>query len=314
MSLRIKIKQAVKIVADAIENFVINVGDTIGGAMEMVGDANNDALNWFGKIIGAKPFFAWLGGIIKGVFSIIGVIIKGAFGIIAGIIGSFIKIFAGIITFEFSLILESLWDISSPMIGTIIIGIAKIISLIQSFFYAQDFERPLAEDEKAKLSIVYKNSLNYYVIRIIEGHSGLFGISSRPFTLGNTIYTKSSSFSIDVLIHESTHVWQYQQTGNRYASDAIAAQWFIKDGYNWEKEIKDRNKTNWQDFNKEAQAGFIEDLWVFGVLRDVAETIIQSQSGSFFTANNTSSFGYFEVHGKNYSTLANEAVITIENS
>jgi hypothetical protein len=306
-----KIKKAVKKAADAVEDFVNDVGDAAGDAVEAVGDAINDGLNWIGEKIGGKAIFSWLGGIIKGVFSIVGAVIKGVFGIVGGILGGIIKVVGGIFTGQGGLILEGLWDMFSPVFGTIIVVLGKLVALVQSIIPIQGFERPLTEKEKSELKRIFKTSLNYYVIRIIEGRAGLFGINSRPFTLGNTIYMKTKTFPVDLLAHETTHVWQYQQNGNRYTSDALAAQWFIPDAYNWEREINVRNKSNWTEFNAEAQAAFIQDLWKFGKLRDAIGNIMETGNGAFFDADDTKTFSFFEVNGLEYTDIANEAVKTV---
>jgi len=308
-----KIKKGVKKVADAVEDFVNDVCDAVGDAVEAVGDAINDGLNWIGDKVGGKPFFSWLGGIFKGLFSIVGAVIKGIFGIVGGILSGIIKIVGGIFTWQGGLILEGIWDIFSPIIGTIIVVVGKVVAFVQSIFYAQGFERPLNEQEKSDLKRVFKTSLNYYVIRIIEGHSGLFGFNPRPFTLGNTIYMKTDTFDTGLLVHETTHVWQYQQTGNRYASDAIAAQWFVPDEYNWRREITVRNKNDWSDFNNEAQAAFLEDVWNHGELRDPAGTPLQTGNGAFYDADWEKRLGYFEDGGNNYTDIARRAVRTVRN-
>lgn len=308
MGLWSKIKKAVKKAANAVEDFVNDVGDAVGVTIEGIGVGINDALSWIGGKIGGKPFFSWLGGVIKGAFSFVGAVIKGAFGMVGGILGGPIKIIGGIFTWQGGVILEGIWDICSPFFGTIIIVVGKLIALVQSIFYLQGFERPLTDAEKSALERIFKHSLNYYVIRIIEGNAGLFGLNSRAFTLSNTIYLKTDFFSISLLVHETTHIWQYQHTNNRYASDALTAQWFIADAYNWEREINDRKKTNWVEFNNEAQAEFIEDLWKLGKLRDGTGTTIQTGNGSFFNADAKKTFGYFKVGGVDYTSIAMEAV------
>ena len=46
------------------------------------------------------------------------------------------------------------------------------------------------------------------------------------------------------------YVWQYQNIGARYSSDALYAQAFVDDEYSWEAEVN-RGNENWADFNKE---------------------------------------------------------------
>ena len=303
MSLAGKIKDAAKKVGDAIEDFVNDVGDAAGNAVEAAGNGIKDFLNWVGGKVGGKPIFSWLGGAIKGVFSVVGAGIKGVLGIAGGILGGGIKVVGGILTGRGSLILEGLWDIGSPTLGMIIVVSGKVVSMLQSIFYLQGFERPLTDHEKLQLERVFKDSLNYYVIRIIEGHAGLFGLSSRAFTLGNTLYMKTKTFPIDLLVHETTHVWQYQQTGDRYASDALTAQWFVSDAYDWEKEITVRSKVQWTEFNNEAQAEFFEDLWKSGVLRDSSGATLQAGDGAFFDADAKDNFGRFGTCQRQWDTL-----------
>jgi len=306
-----KIQSKVKNTAVTIEDFVNNIGDVIGNAIQTIGDGIHDGLELGGKKIVGKPIFSWLGGIFKGMFSMVSAVIIGVFGITGGIAGGLIKIFGGIFTGQSSLILKGFWDMFSPIVGTIIVVVGKIIAFVQSIFYAQAFERPLTEDEKLQLKKVFKKELNYYVIRVIEGHCGLFGLSPRAFTLGNTIYLKTHKFSIDLLVHETTHAWQYQRTGNRYTSDAVAAQWVVKDGYNWRKEIDERKKTNWIEFNVEAQAQFIQDIWRLGELRDNEEKVLERRNGSFYDADGKKKIGHFKIRDSDYTGIANAAVKTI---
>jgi len=301
-------------VAEGVERFANKLGDGLGNAVDTIGCAINDGLYKMGDTIGVKSIFLWFGGIIKGIFSIIGALVIGVFGIVGGIVGGGIKVIGGIFTGKGSVIQEGFWDVFSPIIGTIIVLVGKIIAFVQSVFYAQDFERPLTENEKLQLKKVFKNELNYYVIRVIEGHCGLFGLSSRAFTLGNTIYLKTHTFGTDLLVHETTHAWQYQRTGNRYTSDAVAAQWVVKDGYNWEKEVKERNKTDWIEFNVEAQAQFIQDIWRSGQLQDMDGTTLKRRNGVFFDADDVNKVGHFKVRGTNYTGIADAAVKTIRKN
>ena len=313
MSLRSDIRQSFRKTADLTENFINAIGNKIGYPVEVIGDGIDDALNWIGSKFGPNPIFSWLGSILKGIFPFIGATIKGIFGIIGGFLGGLTKNLGGIFTWKKSLFLEGLWDLFSPLMGALIVMLGKLVAWVQSIFFAQDFERPLTKSEKAQLNRVFKNSINYYVIRIIEGHSGLFGLNKRPFGLGNTIYMKTKAFPVDLLVHETVHAWQYQRRGNRYASDALTAQWFVEgSAYDWEKEINERGKINWSTFNKEAQAEFIQDIWKYGELRDSAGTIIVTGNGSFYNADGVEQVGYFEYKGKDYTSIALEAIKIVQ--
>src|SRR5690606_36153770 len=226
----------------------------------------------------------------------------------AAALGSVIKITGGILTAQSPIIFQGFWDLISPVMGSIILILGKFIALVQSLFFLQDFERPLSESEKNVLRKIFQRSMNLYLIRIIEGRSGIFGVSPRAFTLGNRLYLKTNSFPTSLLVHECSHSWQYHHTGNRYTADAIGAQWFVDDAYNWFKEIDLRKKTNWFDFNPEAQAEFLEDIWKHGCLVNKDESIIDYGKGSFYNADDENSFGKFEAYGNNLTDIANQAL------
>lgn len=303
----LKIKRAI----DAIENFINHIGHAIAISVEIIGAGINITTNRIGDTVKIKPVLCWFGSIFKNIFSLIGCLIRSTFGFVAGIIGGIVKIISGPFTWEGKLMLEGIGDIISPIVGTIIVLLGNLIALVQSFFHLQDFERPLTKQEKRALKTIFNNSVSYPVTGIIEGHAGLFGLSSRAFTLGNTIYLKTHNFKIDLIVHETTHAWQYQQTNCRYASDAVAAQWFFDDAYNWQKEINNHYKTKWIDFNNEAQARFLQDIWKHGKLKDKDGITIQSGNGSFFQADEQVMFGHFSKHSTDYTAMAKDAVKSI---
>lgn len=244
--------------ADTVQYFINRFGCRIGNTEESIGDGIQDAMNWLGEKFHIKIPFILVGGVIKGVFPVLAVVFTGLLGIFAGITGGAIKLIYGIFTRR--AFLGGVSDLISPIAGTIILVLGTVMALLQSVCYAQGFERPLTNKERTQLQKVFKNSINYYVLRIVEGHAGIFGINSRPFVLGNTIYMKKCR-DFGVLVHEAVHIWQFQHTGNRYASDALRAQWFSPDPYNWKREIITKGKITWVDFNAEAQAEFIHILW-----------------------------------------------------
>ncbi len=265
-----------KPLSDVIEGKMEFAGSIAGDAVEFVGAVIDDALHGAGNRTFVGPLLYWLGGVLKAPFNILGAIIKGVTGIIGGFIGGIIKIVSGLLHLKWSRIAAGIWDFFSPGLGAIIMIAGKTVGFLQSLFYLQAFERPLTDAEKLELKSIFGNSLNYYVIRIVAGHTGLFGLSGRPFTLGNTILVKKWKNTVDLIVHETTHVWQNRYLGNRYISDAIVAQWFVKDAYNWQKEISERKKEHWIDFNGEAQAAFVEHLWKNGTdYTDIAKEAVR---------------------------------------
>ena len=81
-------------------------------------------------------------------------------------------------------------------------------------------QRALTQSEKNTARAVFQSSINLDIVQIVKT-----GIVNAPTTLGNNIrvspgYTMSDA----ILIHELTHIWQYQTQGNRYVSDSLCRQ------------------------------------------------------------------------------------------
>jgi hypothetical protein len=163
------------------------------------------------------------------------------------------------------------------LVGATVAAAGRAVGGVQAALGLQSKARPLTDLEAAILRRVYRGALDLAPIRIVQGRSGLFGLSGRPFTLGNCIYLKAfdTARSMDVLVHEACHVRQYQHEGTRYIGGSLLAQ--LTRGakaYDWRAER--RAGRIWQSFGPEAQAQLIQDL--FGQGRRGAET----GPGAFF--------------------------------
>ena len=89
-------------------------------------------------------------------------------------------------------------ELVSPIMGTISIILAHSFSCLQSLVYAQAIARKLTAIEISDLRRVFAKGLNNSVISIIEKHSGIFGLNTRIFVPGNSIYIKNKGISMDV--------------------------------------------------------------------------------------------------------------------
>ncbi|MBU3743915.1 MAG: hypothetical protein FGM61_05110 [Sediminibacterium sp.] len=191
-----------------------------------------------------------------------------------------------------------------------------------------DSGRTLNEKEKQIISEVFQNSVNTEIIRLIE----LPFWSKHCFVLHNYIFIPHNvtSISNSLLVHEVVHIWQFRQEGCSYIFNALAAQ--IRYGrknipgnaYDWTTEIK-RGKTDWQDFNKEAAAQFIEDLWKEGAACIYTNKgnceIIEEGNGVFFRimhegtsiSNIASPIMISKRDSQNYSAIAFRAVNQLQS-
>ncbi|WP_223643971.1 hypothetical protein [Corallococcus sp. EGB] len=228
--------------------------------------------------VSAQGFFSSVGGALK---DFGGRVVDGIAGIGRGIYDSvkgtlkntwemaetFGKGIANIFTGRFSegfaqLGLSILKAIQTPTDGFLRLG-GSILSAIQTMLFVEPTSRKLTGDELAALHEVYGDSIDYTRIEIKEGNAGLLTVGGRPFTHGDTIYIPKDWLPLtkDTLVHEAAHVWQHQQGGNDYMSEALVAQLF-GDGYNFEKAL--RQGKSWEQMNPEQQAALIEQAYQDG--------------------------------------------------
>jgi hypothetical protein len=314
----------VETVAEVVEEVVETTGDIVADVVETAGNAVADVLKFAGDSIAAwVPFMpavtSWLGNVVAGVTNLAAGVVKGVVGIVGGVLAGLIRLLGGMLFVDSDLAAKGLIGIVSSITGAIALVAGQLLGLVQRIFYLQSFERPLTKEERAIVGAVFYGSLSLYNIRVVEGWSGAFGVSGeRALTLGNTIYFKNNDpvARRDILIHECVHAWQYQNLGGRYTSEALGAQAIYGDPYKWEDELT-RGTLNWKDFNKEAQAELIDNVWLRGSLTANSHTWVGK--GAFYDLelfrsrydNGTADFEALD--GTNYTKLAIAAATALRS-
>ena len=130
--------------------------------------------------------------------------------------------------------------------------------------------RPLTSAELADAKLIFGDSIDYSKVTVDGGSIGSVG-SSR--TIGNTVHLESKLFQPGssetttsgrrILVHELTHVWQYQHQGWTYAPKAIwaqakaAAHGDRNGAYDWKPLVA--KGIPWDEWNPEAQADAVEE-------------------------------------------------------
>lgn len=140
-------------------------------------------------------------------------------------------------------------------------GIAEIYELGATIFKFRT--RKLSEQELRLAKSIFGDALSYERIRIDE--SAYLGPRQGRFCYVS-FYTLNSwgNMPATLLIHELTHVWQYQELGIRYIPRALAAQ-HTQPGYNYggehglEQAIASGRGLAY--FNLEQQADLVEDYF-----------------------------------------------------
>lgn len=368
MSLWSKIKhaahEAAKTVSHAATTVVNTTTEVVSDVVETAGNAVESGLNYLGDQAAGIPgiggalqdFGHYLGRISGAVSEMAAAGVKASGGVIGSGLGGSLEIGFGVLTFDGSLIKEGTLLITSGIVSGILLFGAKSIAGIDALVPGMVQRRPLSEAEKTLLRRVFKDSVALANVRLIFGRyeAGWLGIGGgdRAYTVGNTIYMKFHH-EPDVLVHEVTHVWQYQHIGSTYLADAAGAQKLVPDAYNWEREI-DRGKSDWRDFNREAQGQLLQDIYLYGGLVAVAPapastpvavpagghppppiggtytpivstpavTVPPAGDGTFYDADNIKTVGVFPAFKSKFlkagvgddTALANDAVATVRGA
>ena len=243
------------------------VGGAIVDGAKAVGGAIVDGANWVGgKVVDAVE---WIAPRIGDAFHSLGT------GVVSMVRGIGMNLWEGAKTFgsgfgrlfqgDFGGAFQA-WGsglvkmaIQTPVDAVLMMG-GRAISAVQTLVGLEPPGRDLTGAEIAELRKVYGDSIDYSKVRVKEGSSGLFSLTGRPFTHGDTIYVPKDSLPLatDVLVHEMGHVWQHQHGGTDYMSEALWAQ-FVGDGYDFEKGISQGK--SWSELNPEQQAELLQTAY-----------------------------------------------------
>lgn len=330
----IELSDAAAAARGAVDDFAEAVSTAIGAAVEPAADA----LEAVGSAVEARTgavaarigeaglaqrflggVFRWAGRAISAGFQSTALALRGATYAIGDVLAGGIRIIGGIFTWDPAVILKGFGNIFAGVAGGVLAIGGAIIAFAQAVIPGTH-ARLLTRAEAAAVERVYRASLDLRRIRIVAGKAGSFTTMqpqypeepARPFTLGNRVYMQEVEPEkwISVLVHECGHVWQNRHVGTRYLAEALWAQGIHqlakKDAYDWADEMA-RGKTRWQDFNREAQAEFVESVWLDGRRR----MIDPGEEGDFFSGEPLAfdvEFGPPELTG-----FAQDSVVYIRN-
>ncbi|WP_426730257.1 hypothetical protein [Myxococcus faecalis] len=231
------------------KGFFARVGAAIGSAINRAADAVG------GLVTGAVEATV---GTLRNTVESVGTVFRGLGNIFTGRFREgFTQLGTGLVM-----------GLQTPLDATLILG-GRAISAVQTLLGLEPVRRSLTDDEVSALRTVYGDSIDYSRISIKEGSAGLFSLSGRAFTHGDTIYIpkKDLPLQLDLLVHEVGHVWQHQNGGTDYMSEALVAQ-FFGDGYNVLKALREGKA--WEDMNPEQQAELLELGFKSGHLADAS--------------------------------------------
>lgn len=136
---------------------------------------------------------------------------------------------------------------------------------------SEQTSRSMTEWEIGEARTVFGSAIDYADVTVEHGSisSELFAVGGRPRTVGNTVsIPEERSVEMPLLIHELTHVWQYQKSGWTYAPKALWAQ--ATEGYGYasggksaEGSLLEARKSGrtFFSFNQEQQGNILRDYY-----------------------------------------------------
>lgn len=161
----------------------------------------------------------------------------------------------------------STWKGLLKWLGNVLIDLLEIAGVGEVYETLADFikfnTRPLNGSEIAKARIVFGSAINYNLVRVDE--YALLGPSwtGRAYVSFHTI-NNWGTLDDHTLIHELTHVWQYEKMGAIYMPKAIHAQ-NTPEGYNYSiQDLQNRRaaKQGFRSFNLEQQGQILADYYI----------------------------------------------------
>jgi len=302
-----------------IEMITINIEEFISDLIETPGSIIQDNLDVLRNNLPNIPIIEfllrgglfWIASVVSSAFIFLSGLIKAAGSINRGVIAGGIRILGGIIGYNSFQAKTGCLDIISNIIGGIILCGGHLLMLLQAILFLGRIKRKLTKQEKILLKKIFKKSLGLYNMRIVEGWTGLPLLNKFAWNFGNTVFLNCNDLSEtpDLLVHECTHAWQFQNLGARYLSDAIWLMFFHGDPYNWKLEIQ-IGKNQWIHFNCESQAEFLQDLYLKG--RIVGDN--PSRKHGVFYSGHGLKKGRFTIERKEYTNFASDAVSTVRKN
>ncbi|WP_435011940.1 hypothetical protein P12x_006174 (plasmid) [Tundrisphaera lichenicola] len=153
--------------------------------------------------------------------------------------------------------------------GRTIVNALEISGLSEAWETAFDFihpwQRAMTKVEISEARKVFGLSIDYDLVRIDT--LSVMALIGRTHVTGNIINTANLSrddIPIDVLIHELTHVWQYQHDGIIYIPEALDAQ--MTGGYEYfgvsNLQATMARGGGLRSFNREQQGEIVQDYYI----------------------------------------------------
>jgi hypothetical protein len=231
---------------------------------------------------------------------------RGLWNDVQGTVGGYLTGAGQIATGNFAEGAGSIWNstlqAATGGIGFGLLDVRRNGAIVEAALGQSPQTRGLTPEERAVLTSVYGDTVDLDAIRLKVGGQGILGIrgdQDRALTSGNTIYMRKDPNNpadypgrtpeerqkewLTLLVHETAHVWQFQNQGSGYQAESLWAQIFppavphpttvdknkpLRPEYDW-RAAQDAGLT-WEQMNPEQQAELLEEAYKKGFFDGLA--------------------------------------------
>ena len=249
---------------DAVTGVFEWIGDGIEGALSWLGDGLLNGFNWAVDFV-SDPTLDKLWNALTGSISWAWAGVKGfAKWGWDGVVGAAVWVWEGAKGFG-----KWIWDgliHFAEWLGRMILYVLDFVGLLEllEITWGLIFRmRKLTDDERnASLEVHPSGMLPYELVWIDENSVLTWVNGGRAITTAHVLHFKKGGEPLHTVVHELSHVAQYQKTGSAYMAEAIHAQAFGA-GYNYGNLTTQRTEgKHFKDFNREQQAQICEDYYL----------------------------------------------------
>lgn len=259
---------------DSLWQGVKKIGSSIWSGLKTVGSAIWSGLKWLGNKLGTliRDGFMWLVNLVRDLPERLGRLIITLAQGLAGIITFLPELIIQIVKHGFSGLgkwLGAKLVAGAAWVGTVVlrvldlIGFPEIGELLLHLFSSV---RKLTSEEKAAgKSVLGSGAIRWNDVRV--GSGGVLDLiwkvnDGRPFTSWHTINAPPGT-PLHTMVHELTHVYQYERVGTLYMAQALHAQATRGAGaYVYGDLVAHRTAgKKYSEFNREEQAQIADDYY-----------------------------------------------------
>lgn len=279
------------------------VGGAITSAVDWLGDRAKDvsnfisgAANWVGERL--RDASQWVINLIRDLPARLGRLAVTLWEGLSGVVSFIPEAIEALASGGISGFADWLWE-KAKRGGTWILELVSRVfdtlggpELLEFVWHILTKARSLSGDEiAAAQEVLGPTAIRWGDVRVSQG--GLLDVvfalnHDRAFVLWHTVNFPEGE-TIDVMVHELTHVYQYEQVGTVYLGGAIHAQATRGgDAYNYGGADglvdKQNNGGHFSDFNREEQAQIAQDYYRYVLHGDGTLTDDQVKAYEFFIA------------------------------